>query len=118
MADDSQVHLVEARLSPEGGLRAAELHLRWVLVQVLPGGDRWVPIGRRPSGRPPVLDSTAIPGLQAELGEHLRSLPGAPSLKSSVEFIVKRLGIRAPCDDVVLEQIVRPVHQKLWPNAH
>jgi hypothetical protein len=108
-----ETHLVEVTLAGESNLHAAERHFGQRPVEIR--GDRWVQLGYGFPGRPPTLDPASVPRWQAELEERIRGLPSEPMLKDSIRFIVERIGGQAPCDDVVLERVVRPVHARLWP---
>jgi hypothetical protein len=109
-----ETHPVEATLAGGSDLHSAERHFGLRPVEIR--GDQWVQIGRGFSGRPPTLDPASVLRWQAELEEHIRDLPSEPMLKDSIRFTVERIGGQAPCDDVVLEQIVRPVHARRWPK--
>jgi hypothetical protein len=80
-------------------------------------GERWVQIGRRLPGRPP-LDQALIQRLQTELEEHLCSQETEPKQADSALFVIRRLKVmqKSLSDDAIERKIVQEAHRKRWPK--
>jgi hypothetical protein len=104
---------VEARFNGEGGLRVAEQHFGYRLVEV--HGDRWVQPGYKLPGRAPV-DPTLVQELQAQLEAYLNAGEFKPKQPVSVEYIQGRIKAGTMSPVSILRKVVSPVYQKLWPK--